>query len=190
MVKNIETIATKEIKETNEKNENVILETLNEEALKVFIGKYLIELACLSIFTGLSLRLNNIMDNTITETEKLTSADIQSFFSVIINGLIIPIEVLENAVDKNNEEENAIELDRVIDDEKKKYLGIEATKIFYDGLKGNNKDNVKQQELFQDKKVTRLYMARREALKESAIFTINALSIVNKFLDDISPEKE
>jgi hypothetical protein len=182
MIKNIEIITTKEIKDQNEKKENVVIETLDEEALKAFTGKFLMELASFSLFAGISLRLNDLIVDKTMETEKLNESDSQSFFSVILNGLIIPIEVIENAIEKNNEEENAREIYGVISEEKRKYLGAESTKIFYNGLKGiYDKDGVK---------TSRLLMGRREVLKESVIFTRNVLDVVNDFLDEIAPEKE
>jgi hypothetical protein len=181
MVRSIEIITTGKIKDFNEKNEDVVVESIDEEALKAYIGKFLIELACYTLFTSLSLRLNNLMVDNIMNVEKLNETDAQSFFSVILNGLIIPIEVIENATDKNNAEENASEIDTIISEERKKYLGVESTKIFYNGLKGMTTD---------EPVCSRLLMGRREMIKESIIFSENVLDIVNRFIDELTPREE
>jgi hypothetical protein len=189
IVNTLEIIVTKEIKTKNDKNEEVV-EKLDDKMIKTYIGRFLVELGCFIIFIGTSLRVNNLMVKNVMDIEKLNESDAQSFFSVILNGLIIPIEVIENVVDTKNVQENDLAIDSIISDEKSKYLGKESTKIFFNGLKGFVQSNAedKQNDLFENN--TRLYLARKELLKESAIFTANVFDLINRFLDFFTPGRE
>jgi hypothetical protein len=180
----IDMITQKKCAVVNDKNEQEEKELTDNEQ-KCLIGRWLIKLVCYLLFSGTSLRLSNDMSNTASSIKDINENDIQTFFSVIINGLILSIELIDNAEDKGKE--NDTYLDTVIPSERLKLLGSESSKIFYNGLKGmyvqNNEE--KQDELFEST-VSRLFVGRRELMEESVCFVENVLDIINKFIDEVS----
>jgi hypothetical protein len=182
----IEAITTREIRIPNDNSEPE-KKALSDEDVKYYIWKFLVELASFTIFISTSLRLNNFITDRVSGLDKLSNDDGQTFFAKIINGLILPMEILDKAKDKNNAEENAIEIDSIMGEEKT-FVGIETVKIYYNGLKGmvNNKEEPADGE----SKVSRLYMGRKELIKESGIFFGNMIGIVNRFIESVRPDKD
>jgi hypothetical protein len=185
VIHGIEIIVSKEYKHYDKDGETVVTDALTDEDIKPYIIKFLCELVSFVIFSSMSLRLNYLMGEIAVDYIKTAeTADIQSFFSIIVNAFIIPIEVMEHAVDKGNAEENATEIDNVISSEKTKFLGNEAVKIFYNGLK--EMENVTA-ENGETKGVSRLYNGRKEFFKEAILFTKNVFEIIDDFIDGIDP---
>jgi hypothetical protein len=149
---------------------------LSDNEVKVYIGKFFIELASYAIFMGSSLRLSNLISDRSTKYDINNENDAQTFFSVIFNGLTIPVEVLENAFDKGAEA-NEEGLD-IIAPDIFTMLGRESTKVFYSGLKGEKEGN------------SNLFLGRQDVMKESIIFTENVFGLVNDFIDELTPKDE
>jgi hypothetical protein len=173
VVNRIEAIALKKEIVIDKDNKKSEIE-LDDENIKLYIGKYLIELAAYTIFMGTSLRLSNLISEKSTLLKIHNENDAQTFFSVILNGLIIPVEVLDKANDKGGEA-NSEELDHIIDPEVSMILGKESTKIFYLGLKGGSDES------------SHLLEGRKDVIKESIIFTENIFKLVNDFIDELTP---
>jgi hypothetical protein len=152
--------------------------TLTQDNLKANLGKFLIELASVSIFMGSTLRLNYLIENSI-EDAKTSAAerDVGMLFSIIVNGVIIPIQVADSAKDKNSEE-NAVELDSIIPIEQKRFLGEEAAKVFYNGLKGG--ESLDESGNYRESK---LLAGRKEIIANSVTFVENVFDTVNTFIE-------
>lgn len=148
---------------------------LSDEEIKVYIGKFFLELASYAIFMGSSLRLSNLISDKASSYDINNVNDAQTFFSVIFNGLSIPIEVLDSAYDKGAEA-NEEGLD-IINPDIFTMLGRESTKVFYQGLKGEKEG------------VSNLLSGRKDLIKESVVFTENVFGLVNKFIDEITPHE-
>jgi hypothetical protein len=155
-------------------NDKEVEKELDFEELKVYIGKFLIELSSYIIFTGTSLRLSNLISDKSSLFEIHNDHDAQTFFSVILNGLILSIEVLDKAHDRGGEANNE-ELDNILDPSVNKLLGKEASKLFYIGLKGGSEEK------------SRLLLGRQDVIGESIEFTENVFGLVNKFIDELTP---
>jgi hypothetical protein len=187
IVNNIDNITTKKAITINDKNEEEKIE-LSDSDVKCLLGRWLVNLVCYISFASASLRLSNKLSNTISSIEKINEHDAQTFFSVIINGLILSIEVLDTAIDKG--EDNTSYLDTVISPERLKLLGNESSKIFYSGLKGMYKPSPDENnpELF-EQNISRLFLGRKELMEQCVKFTEVVFDVINKFIDSIVPEE-
>jgi hypothetical protein len=186
IIRRIEAITTREVMINNDSGESE-KKILSDNEVKYYIWDFLIELASFTIFISTSLRLNNYIADRVSGLDRLSNDDAQTFFAKIINGIIVPMEILDKAKDKNNEEENAVEIDSIMGDQKS-FVGMETVKIFYNGLKGMVND--KEETPGEENKVSRLHIGRKELIKESGIFFLNMIGIVNRFIEDIRPDKD
>jgi hypothetical protein len=164
----LEIIGLRKARVFDEEKKEETEERLDSEEVKVYIGKFLIELACFAVFTGGSIRLGNLISEKSESLQIMSEKDAQTFFSVILNGLILPIEVLDKTYDRADGNE---QIDAVVAPEAQKLLGKEAVKLFYSGLKGENN----------------LLDGRKEIIRESVIFTKNVFKLVNAFIDELTP---
>jgi hypothetical protein len=183
----IEIIKTKEMKNYDDENNIISTSVLDDHIIKSYLVRFLANIISLINFSSISLRLNYAMHETALSIADVKENDTQSFFSIIINALMIPIEVMEKAHDMGNSEENTIECDNIISKEKTQFLGNESTKIFYNGLKGMESIVDSDGE---NKSITSLYNGRKEFIQESIIYTTNIFKIIDSFLEACMPSDE
>jgi hypothetical protein len=183
IILHIDVIITKKafvIEDTDKKEKD-----LTDNELKCVITRVFIRVVSYIIFLATSLRLSNDIADTALSIDKINESDSQTFFSVILNGIIIPIELIDTAMDKGAENDSY--LDTVIQEDRLKLLGTEASKIFFSGLKGMYKQNKEedQPELIESS-VSRLFIGRKELMEQAVCFTENVFDIINSFIDDVT----
>jgi hypothetical protein len=153
-------------KDGNEKQEDIT----KSNALALLL-RYFVETAGFILAATAGNRLLGEMVESAGEIHAIPAKDAATFFSVMYDGIVVPIEIMEKAQDTPDKVEN---LDSFITDTKIKMFGKEATKTMFSGLQGFVDEETKQ--------VSRLGEARSQSILLSHEYTSIVLGMVIDFL--------
>ena len=153
---------------------------ISKSEVKNLIVKLISEVAAKIITMSAIIRLSSDMDSLSDSIGDLKSKDVSSFMASSIGGLVTSIDVIKTHKD-DGENKNITATD--FDINQFKSIGKDAIAAHISGLEGRKditdpKENVPESEY-----VSRLSLARKDLVKDCAVYMKNVLDLTYKFID-------